>query len=204
MSATRSYYPVFLDLEGRLAVVVGDGAEAGARARALREAGARVRVVPSRAFDPADLEEASLAISCADDATNESVRAAATVHRVPLNVVDRPARCDWIHGAVLRRGALVVAVSTSGASPALAVRIKERLGELFGSEYGRFLELAAEQRTAVSASGLSFAARRRVWYRLVDSPALAALRSGEEARARAIVAAEVASALADEAVPRSA
>lgn len=204
MSARRSYYPVFLDLEGRVAVVVGEGPEAQARADALREVGAHARVVASRSFRPGDLEGASLAISLADEATSEAVRAAATEHRVPLNVVDRPARCDWIHGAVLRRGALVVAVSTSGASPALAVRIKERLADLLGPEFGHFLELAAEQRDAVSASGLSFAARRRVWYRLVDSPALAALCSGDDARARAIVAAELAAALADEDVSRTA
>lgn len=200
-TATRSYYPVFLDLDGRLTVVVGDGSEAAARADALREVGARVRVVASRSFRPGDLEGASLAIALADDATNEAVRAAATLHRVPLNVVDRPARCDWIHGAVLRRGGLVVAISTSGAAPALAVRIKERLANDLGPEYGRFLELAAEQRGAVSGSGLSFAARRRVWYRLVDSGALAALRA-EDARADAIFAAELAAALADEAAPR--
>jgi len=112
--------------------------------------------------------------------------------RVPLNVVDRPELCDWIHGAVLRRGRLVVAISTSGAAPALAVRLRDQLAEELGAEYATFLEIAAEHRAPIAASGRSFADRRRVWYRLADSGVLAALRDGDEARARAIFAAELA------------
>lgn len=215
-AARRSYYPVFFDLTDRLAVVVGDGTEAVARATALRDVGARVRVCavgvrPDRrlrelaasqaielragAFERDDLEGAAVAIACADDATNRVVREAATALHVPLNVIDQPQLCDWIHGSVVRRGALLVAISTSGTAPALAVRLKERLLAELGPEYGRFLELAAEQRPAISASGLSFEARRRLWYCIADSDVLAALRAGDEARARAIFAAQLAAAI---------
>lgn len=209
MSAKRSYYPVFFDLEDRLAVVVGNGAEAALRAEALLEVGARVRVVGrephkrlralagrielfAQDFAPDDLAGATLAIACADEATNRDVREAATRCRVPLNVVDTPALCDWIHGSVVRRDALVVAISTSGAAPALAVRIKERLTAEYGPEYGRFLELAAEHRAPIAAMGLSSDERRRIWYRIADSEALAALRARDEARARVIFAEEIA------------
>ena len=205
------YYPVFVDLGGRLAVVAGEGPEIAARASALLEVGARVRVVsprPSvevrrladagrvelrdRPFEPGDLDGAAIAIAAGDAPTNEAVRAAARAARVPLNVVDRPELCDWIHGAVLRRGRLVVAISTSGAAPALAVRLRDQLAEELGAEYATFLEIAAEHRAPIAASGRSFADRRRVWYRLADSGVLAALRDGDEARARAIFAAELA------------
>lgn len=209
------YYPVFLDLEDRLAVVAGAGHEIAARAEALLDVGARVRIVtarPSAAVrelaDDArvelcerdlraeDLDGAALAIVAGDEAVARLARAAATAARVPLNVVDRPELCDFIHGAVLRRGALIAAISTSGAAPALAVRMRDRLAAEAGPEYARFLDLAAEHRAPIASSGLDFAARRRLWYRIADSAALAALRAGDEARARVIFADEIAAALA--------
>ncbi len=96
---------------------------------------------------------------------------------------------------MLRRGALVAAISTSGAAPALGVRLRDRLAADLGPEIARFLEIAAGQRPAIAASGLDFAARRRLWYRVID-PALAALREGDDARVHAIFAAELAGALA--------
>lgn len=211
----RGYYPVFLDLAGRRAVVAGSGPELAARAEALLDVGARVLVVTARPsaqvralerdgrielrvrdLRATDLEDAALAIVAGDDVIARVARAAATAARVPLNVVDRPDLCDWIHGAVLRRGALVAAISTSGAAPALAVRIRDRLAAEAGPEYARFLELAGEHRDRIARSGLDFAARRRLWYRLADSDALAALRDGDEARARAIFAEEIAAGLA--------
>ncbi len=210
-----SFYPIFLDLEGRLAVVAGEGREVELRAEALIEVGARVRVVTSRpskkvrelaaegsielrerTFATGDLDGAALAISAGDGSVDDAVRAEATTARVPLNVVDRPDLCDWIHGAVLRRGALVAAISTSGAAPAVAVRLRDALAQQVGPEYARFLEIAAENRPRIADSGLDFAARRRLWYRLADSEALRALRDGNEEGARAIFAAEIASAIA--------
>ena len=209
------YYPVFLDLDGRLALVAGVGPELAARAEALGAVGARVVVVTARPsaqvralaharridlrerdLRAEDLAGVALAIVVGDEVVARVARAAATAARVPLNVVDRPELCDWIHGAVLRRGALVAAISTSGAAPALAVRIRDRLAAEAGPEYARFLELAGEHRERIARSGLDFAARRRLWYRLADSDALAALREGDDARARAIFAEELAAGLA--------
>lgn len=213
MSVARPhrFYPVFFDLEGRRAVVIGEGDEAFSRVAALLDVGAIVRVVarrPStrlralaesgrlelreRAFAASDLEGAAIAVACADEDTNRLAREAATALRVPLNVVDAPELCDWIHGAVVRRDALVIAISTSGAAPALAVRIKERLAAQYGTEYGQFLELAAEHREPIARTGLSFDARRVIWYRIADSDALEALRRGDEAHARAVFAREIA------------
>lgn len=204
----KRYYPIFLDLEGKLAVVVGDGPEVAMRTLALLDVGARVRVVtrhPSaavrdladegriglhaRVIEPGDLDGAALAIATHE--AGPAVREEATRVRVPLNVVDRAELCDWIHGAVLRRGALVAAISTSGAAPALAVRLRDELAESLGPEYARFLEMAADHRGPIARTGLDFAARRALWYRLADSDALAALRDGDEERARGIFAGEI-------------
>ncbi len=208
----RRYYPIFVDLEGKVAVVVGDGPELVTRTLALLAVGARVGVVTARPgaalrelaadgridlrarpFAAGDLDGAILAIATHD--AGPAVRDEATRVRVPLNVVDRAELCDWIHGAVLRRGALVAAISTSGAAPALAVRLRDALADELGPEYGRFLEIAAEHRDPIARSGLDFAARRALWYRIADSAALAALREGDEASARAVFADEIRSAL---------
>lgn len=210
------YYPVFLDIEARLAVVVGGDELARAKVDALLAVGARVRVVSAsptaalvslaehgalelrrRAYETGDLDGAAIAIAAPEDGTAlEPIRADAERARVPLNVIDRAELCDWIAGSIVRRGRLVVAISTSGAAPALAVRLKERLREELGPEYGRFCELAAELRPTVAASGLDGEARRRLWYAIVDSEALAALRRGDEERARAVVRETIDAALA--------
>lgn len=196
------YYPVFFDLEGRLAVVVGEGDAVSARTDAFLEAGARVRVVclrpdrhvrdlaqtgrvelRHRGYEVGDLEGASLALVVADG-QEELVRDEADGMHVPLCVVDRLALCDWIHGSVIRRGQLVVAISTSGVAPALAVRLRERLANELGPEYAWFLEIAAQHRRRIAASSLSFAARRALWYRMVDA-SLEAFRDGHGERVRA-------------------
>lgn len=211
----KTYYPVFFDLEDRLAVVIGEGHEVAPRAEALLAVGARVRVVSARTvgtilglaaagsiellrrpYAVGDLVGATLAI-VTGIGPSDVLRAEARGMRIPLSVVDRPELCDWIHGSVVRRGRLVVAISTSGAAPALGVRLRERLERELGPEYERFLEIAAEHRLRITRSGLPFAARRRLWYRIVDSPAIAALRSGDGQRARAIVAQEIERALAE-------
>lgn len=211
----KRYYPVFFDLEDRLAVVIGEGHEVAPRAEALLAVGAQVRVVTARtvgkvlelgasgaielmrrAYEVGDLQGATIAIVTGIE-PSDVLRAEARGTRIPLSVVDRPELCDWIHGSVVRRGRLVVAISTSGAAPALGVRLREQLERELGPEYERFLEIAAEHRLRITRSGLPFAARRRLWYRIVDSPAIAALRSGDGQRARAIVAKEIERALAE-------
>lgn len=211
----KRYYPVFLDLEERLGVIVGEGDELPTRAEALLAAGARVRIVSvrpdgrvralaaagsvelrERAYEVGDLQGAAIAIVTGIE-PSEFLRAEATGTRVPLSVVDRPEICDWIHGSVIRRGRLVVAISTSGAAPALGVRLRQRLEREIGPEYERFLEVAAEQRQRITRSGLPFSARRELWYRIVDSPAIAALRRGDGQAARAIVAAEIERSMAE-------
>jgi siroheme synthase-like protein len=99
---------------------------------------------------------------------------------VPLNVEDDPARCSFLAPAVVRRGDLVVAISTSGRSPALAVRLRQRLEAELGPGHARFLALAARFRAPLLAAVPSFAERRRRWYELVDSDALLLLSRGDE------------------------
>ena len=198
------YYPVLLDLRGRRVVVIGGGTVAEGKVAPLIEAGADVTVIApvltpglsftvrerklthlARQYAPGDLIDAHLAIAATDDPeVNHAAHAEAEGRRIPINVVDDPPYCGFILPSIMRQGDLVVAVSTSGNAPALAVRIRERLERELGEEYGQFLELAGSIRVPLAARFPDFQIRKRLWYRLVDSDVLALLRAGDAARAR--------------------
>lgn len=201
------FYPVFLDLRGKNCVVVGGGSVALRKVQALVAAGARVVVVsPSlelslqrlvdgnqvawqeREFVPADLEGAFLVIAATGDpGVNEQVWLHASQSGLLVNVVDDPARCNFIVPAVVRRGSLAIAVSTEGKSPALARKVRERLEGIFGEEYGPFLDFLGEFRGKVLRLIPEEERRRRLFYRLAGEDFQALIREGalEEARARA-------------------
>jgi uroporphyrin-III C-methyltransferase/precorrin-2 dehydrogenase/sirohydrochlorin ferrochelatase len=202
------YYPVLLDLAGRPCVVVGGGPIAEGKVGPLVAAGARVTVIApglsavlaaqhragrfahvAREYEQGDLAGAFLVIAATDQAeVNHAVHAGAVAAGALINVVDDVPYCGFILPSIMRRGDLTVAVSTSGRAPALAVRIRERLERELGSEYGRFLELAAEFRETLADAVPSFQERKRIWYRLVDSDVLALLRAGQIGRARGRIA----------------
>jgi len=192
-------YPVHLILEGRSALVVGGGPVAAARARGLLEAGARVRVVARevgpemadltreagvsverREFLPADLDGASLVVAATDDVElHRRIFGLADARGLLVSCVDAPEQSNWIAPAVLRRGELIVTVSTSGAAPAFAARLRDELGKVVGEEYGRVLDRLREIRRDLRARYPVFEERRTVWRRLLDEQVLPALARGE-------------------------
>ncbi|AHG88640.1 uroporphyrin-III C-methyltransferase [Gemmatirosa kalamazoonensis] len=205
MSATPRYYPVMLDLTGRLAVVVGGGAVAAQKARELAEAGARVRVVAPevgpamaelsgvvtlerRAYREGDLAGAAIAVAATDDrAVNHAVWEEAEAAHVLLNAVDDVAHCHFIAPSVHREGDITVTVSTAGHCPTLAVRLRERIARVVRREHGEFARLAGALRTDIARRVPDFAARRALWYRIVDSDAIDAVRRGETDEALLII-----------------
>ncbi len=200
-----AYYPVSLDLAGRRCVVVGGGAIAEGKVDGLLAACARVAVVapalsPSlaahheagrlawvaREYRAGDLAGAWLTIAATDDgAVNDAVWRDAEAAGVLAQVVDDPPRCHFILPSIVARGDLTVAVSTSGSAPALAVRLRERIGAMLGDEHARFLAMARRVRAPLARRTPDFATRKRAWYGLVDSDVLERLRAGDEAGARA-------------------
>jgi siroheme synthase-like protein len=204
MPAEPHYYPAFLDLRQRRCVVVGGGGMAADKARELVAAGARVVVVAARPipalesmadrgelrlerrpYRSGDLAGAFLAIAAGDDpAEREAVWREASRRGLPLNSVDDLPRCSFIAGAVVRRGALAVAISTAGRAPALAVRLRQWLEGRLGVEHSRFLALAGSVRAALAERHPDLARRRELWYELVDSDVLELLRQGDETGAR--------------------
>jgi uroporphyrin-III C-methyltransferase / precorrin-2 dehydrogenase / sirohydrochlorin ferrochelatase len=184
--STTTYYPVVLDLSERRCVVLGDSDIATEKVTALRAIGASVVHAP-RSFQPGDLVGAFLAIDASGDpASQAGARSEADRERVLLNVVDVAQHCDWIAPAVVRRGPLQVAISTSGESPFLARTLRERIEVLLGEEWGPFTQLVGRSRRRLRRAGVSGAVKQRVYQRMLRSETLAMLRADSHASAQAL------------------
>lgn len=154
------YYPAFLDLQGKPCVVVGGGGVAWRKVKALRACGARVTVVSPavvrplealrrrrkiqwqrRRFRLGDMDGAFLIVAATDDqVVNRAVFARARWRQRLVNVVDQPALCSFIVPSVMSRGALTIAISTGGASPALSKWLRRDLTARYGARFARVLE----------------------------------------------------------------
>jgi siroheme synthase-like protein len=165
------YYPIVLEMTGRLVVVVGGGTVAERKVEHLLDAGARVTIVSpvvtarlaswvsagrvrhiARPYRDGDLCGHELAFVATDDgAVNADASREARVRGVLINAVDDPAHCDFILPSILRRGDLVVAVTTGGASPALARAIREDLEAHIPQDYDALVRIAAEVRRELRA-----------------------------------------------------
>jgi precorrin-2 dehydrogenase/sirohydrochlorin ferrochelatase len=143
-------------------------------------------------FAESHLNEVFLVIAATDDPLlNRRVSCAARERGILVNAVDQPADCAFIVPSILRRGDLVVAVSTSGKSPALARKVRERLEETFGTEYESFLILLGEIRKEILSRGLSPEENGKVFRDLVDSGLLSAIRQEDWEGALSILQAVV-------------
>ena len=184
------YYPVMLDLARVDCLVVGGGRVAERKVESLLEVGAKVTIIAPRVTDElAKLAQAGhvqhvrrpysagdvgpfrLVIAATDDARlNAEVAGEARRAGLLVNVVDCAPESNFIVPAVLRRGELVIAVSTAGASPAQARRIRERFEEEFGPEWGPYLGLLEEVRPLVLANWPAGLPRETVFQRLSAGP----------------------------------
>ncbi len=182
-SPKMSYFPAFLDIRDRKCVVVGGGNVAAQKVRALLRYEASVCVVAAelypalkklaragairwiaRNFVAGDLRGSFLAIAATDDAAvNQSVWREACKRRIWANVVDDPAHCHFIVPSIFRRGRLQVAVSTGGASPAMAKIIRKTLGETFGPEYATALNWMGTARLQVARRVRTFSRRKALF-----------------------------------------
>lgn len=199
--------PLVIDLRGWRCAVLGGNAMAEEKVRALLAAGARVTGIAAsltpallalaearrmewlaREPRPEDTGGFRLVISALmDGGLNAQFAREAERLGVLFNAADDPAHCRFFLPSIHRQGALLIAVSTSGRCPALAVRLRERFAQEFGPHYARFLEIAGDLRRRLPAAVPDFSARRRLWYRIVDSSVLELLRAGRDSDARAEV-----------------
>jgi len=202
------YYPVMLDVRGRLAIVVGGDRVAAEKAAALSASGAQVSVInPAfcdellmqaeykrvtlrrKAYEPGDLEGAFVVVAATNDTQLvEAIWTETQRSGQLVNIVDIPERCSFIMPSILRRDQLTIAVSTEGASPGLAKRIRQNLEEIFPLAYGPYLRLAALARTRLRKNGVSYERRDDFFSDFFTSEVLARLVEGNVAQATVITA----------------
>jgi uroporphyrin-III C-methyltransferase/precorrin-2 dehydrogenase/sirohydrochlorin ferrochelatase len=199
-----SGFPAFLRIEGRDALVVGGGSLAASKARLLADAGARVTVIApdagsdllrlaaegrvahlARGFAASDVSGKAVVIGAAGDAAlDEAVSGAALAAGVPVNVVDAPHLSSFTVPAIVRRDPFVIGVSTGGAAPALARRVREAVEQVLPDRLGRLATFASTFRAAVKAAIAESGARRRFWENTFDGPVARAVLAGREDEAR--------------------
>jgi len=159
-------YPVFLNLSGRPCVVIGGGKVALRKVNDLIETGALVTVVAEKPdslieelsqrgtikllrslFKPKDMENAFLVIAATDDnSVNSEIAERAHQKGILVNAVDNPGQCDFFSGAVLKRGPLRIAISTSGRCPGIAAYIRRELEKQYSGSLSDYIETAGEMR----------------------------------------------------------
>jgi precorrin-2 dehydrogenase/sirohydrochlorin ferrochelatase len=195
-----------LDVRERLALVIGGDQVAAEKAANLAASGANVTVLSpqfnnelyalaqqhkvrlkQKAYEQGDLEGAFVVVAATtyDAALTEAIWQEAQERNQLLNVVDVPTRCNFILPSILRRDQLTIAVSTEGASPSLAKRIRQQLERLFPPAYGLYLRLAALVRSYIRQQGLSYEQRDAFFGDFYDSQVLHHLASGDEEQALA-------------------
>ncbi|HEV3364730.1 MAG TPA: bifunctional precorrin-2 dehydrogenase/sirohydrochlorin ferrochelatase [Acidimicrobiia bacterium] len=190
-------FPVSLEVAGRPCVVFGSGPVARARATALLDAGAVVTVI-DRPYEEGDLAGAFLAVAATGDAV-ETARVFAEAERegVLLNAVDDPVHCHFAVPAVLRRGDLMVTVSTGGRAPGYAARLRDELSRAVGAEYGALVDLIGDVRAELRAErpvGTDFDQWAARWRDALEHDLIGLVRAGRTGEARTLLRA----ALADE------
>jgi precorrin-2 dehydrogenase / sirohydrochlorin ferrochelatase len=185
---------MFLKLAGRQCLVVGAGKVGEGKIAGALDTGARIRVVSReataavrewaragrielelRSFSPEDLDGAFVAVvATASPDLNEFVYREAQLRGVLCNVVDVPEFCDFYYPAVVRRGDLQIAISTSGQSPSLAQKLRQQLEQQFGPGYAAWVAELGETRRLVQASDLSPERKRELLHSLASREALEA------------------------------
>jgi len=183
--------PVFIALDDKRAVVAGGSQAAAWKAELLSAAGARVEVfaaapgeempalaaapprgaviVHERAWNAGDFNSAAIAVAdCADDQEAAAFATAARAKGVPVNVIDRPAFCDFSFGAIVNRSPLVIGISTDGASPVFGQAIRAKIEALIPKGFARWADAARAWRPRVQALALPFRGRRNFWERFTE------------------------------------
>lgn len=193
------YYPVNLDIQNRNCLVVGGGSVGTRKATTLLNCGARVTVVSSeatarllemaasgsielkkRAFRPSDLNGIFLVVGATDnEELNREIHTGAERLGLLCNIADRPEACNFILPSIVNRGDLIIAISTSGKSPAFAKKLRKELEKKFGNEYAAFLKLMGAIRRKLLSTKHEPEAHKQLFEQLLDRDLLALITAGE-------------------------
>ena len=182
------YYPINLDINGQSCLVVGGGAVGLRKVNTLLGCGATVTVVSlevdprieemaaeghikleRRTYTTSDLDGKFLVIGATDDnALNRKISWDAGRKKMLCNIADVPDACNFILPSIVHRGDLIIAVSTSGSSPALAKRLRKDLEATYGDEYGELLSLMKVIRQRLLSQAHAPEAHKPLFEKLLD------------------------------------
>jgi len=192
------YYPIQLDIQNQPVLVVGGGPVGTRKVNTLLECGAKVTVVSPRVspalqslaaagrielkqrdYRSADQQGMTLVLGATDDEDlNLRISRDAEANRIPCNIADRPRVCSFILPSVVQRGDLIITISTSGRSPALAKKLRRRLEGQFGEEYAALVQLMGAIRERLLSGEHAPEAHKPIFEKLVDSDLGAMIREG--------------------------
>lgn len=182
------YYPVYLDIQNRNCLVVGGGSVGTRKIMTLLDCSATVVVVSpavtekieelssnglikleKRVFKASDLDEMFLVIGATDNhELNRQIHTGAERLGILCNIADRPEDCNFILPSIVNRGDLIIAISTSGKSPAFAKKIRKDLEKEFGNEYAEFLKLMGTIRKKLLSEDHEPEAHKHLFEQLIE------------------------------------
>jgi precorrin-2 dehydrogenase len=195
----KSLFPMFVKLDGRQVLVVGAGRVGEPKIRGLLPTGAKIRVVAREAsegvrewgrngeitveerdFLLSDLDQVFLVVvATSSSELNQQIYREAQARRILCNIVDVPEQCDFYYPAVVQRGDLQIAISTSGQSPSLAQKLRQQLERQFGPGYAHWVAELGETRRKVLASDLHPERKRDLLQSLASAEAFEAVIADE-------------------------
>jgi precorrin-2 dehydrogenase/sirohydrochlorin ferrochelatase len=194
------YYPVHLNIKNRKCLVVGGGSVGTRKVTALLECAASVSVVSpvvsprlrdlassrlitlkKRSYQSEDLDGMFLVIGATnDERLNRQISEDAERLNTLCNIADRPEVCNFILPSIVQRDDLVITISTSGRSPALAKKLRKVLENQFGEEYGDFLQLMGAIRKKLLSQSHEPEAHKHLFEQLISSDLIAMIRDRKE------------------------
>jgi siroheme synthase-like protein len=197
--------PVALNVEKKRCLVVGGGAVATRKVRALLECGAEIKVVAPqiaeelkallpqieysrRRYQSDDCDNCELVFACTDDGVlNAQIAADAAQRKVWSNIADDSAASRFHLAATVRRGEICIGISTGGGSPALSRHLKKQVEDCIGDEYALLLEMVSTRRDRLKQEIGNQAERATFWRTLLKSEVLALLRAGAREEAEELI-----------------
>ncbi|NOX34481.1 MAG: bifunctional precorrin-2 dehydrogenase/sirohydrochlorin ferrochelatase [Deltaproteobacteria bacterium] len=192
------YYPIFLDVRQKSCLVVGGGAVGARKAATLEKCGAKVKAVSGRfsagfdglktsiclekkKYEKKDIKGMFLVFAATNNHDlNQQIKKDALEFNVLCNIADAPGISDFILPSIVERGDLVLAVSTSGSSPAMAKKIRQELDRRFGPEYAGFLQLMGNIREKLLSSGHAPFEHKLIFNALIEKGTLELIEANDE------------------------
>jgi len=201
------FYPIYLNLKDKHVVVIGGGEVAERKVESLLETGASITVISPeatslldslakagrialhrRAYMAGDCAGAALVLSATDDANvSRAVFQDARKAGALVNTADQPGLCDFIMPAIVRQGEITIAISTGGASPGLAARLRRKISEVIGPEYARLAELLSRARPEIRRRVQNERERKAMHDRILDSDIIERLKENDTAGAERLL-----------------